>query len=105
MITRVEHRDKGWYICKYDTAENMRSGFVGVITGPYDTEAGAKRALAETTDDKENTGLTTRKVYDPSRDPTPATFKVNLDAGIPTDNDEDMSEVQIGEVSSGVSST
>jgi hypothetical protein len=93
MLTRVEYwvdskywYDKpGWYICHYDDVDAMLAKSAYDTIGPYDTEAEAKRVLAETTDlDKEENTSARKKAYDPSRDPTPA----SLDAGIPTDNDD-----------------
>jgi hypothetical protein len=89
----------GWYICHYDTVEDLLAKSPYDNIGPFDTEAEAKRVLAETTDldkDNENTGLTKRKVYDPSRDPLPGP----LDAGIPTDN-EDLDAELNGEAGPG----
>jgi hypothetical protein len=89
MITNVAYwYDKdtpdntGWYICHYDTVDDMLAKSPYDNIGPYDTEAEAKRALVSDLYNAENT--TSRKVYDPSRDPLPATF----DAGIPTDNED-----------------
>jgi hypothetical protein len=75
----------GWYICYYDDVDAMLAKSPYDSVGPYDTEAEAKRVLAETTDmdNAENTSAR-KKAYDPSRDPLPTT----LDAGIPTDNED-----------------
>jgi hypothetical protein len=87
----------GWYICHYDTVEDLLAKSPYDNIGPFDTEAEAKRVLAETTDmDKDSDNSTARKVYDPSRDPLPAT----LDAGIPTDN-EDLDAELNGEAGPG----
>ena len=87
-MTRVEYwHDKetpdntGWYICHYGTVEDMLAKSPEDVIGPYETEAEAKRILAETTDMKEP--ISKVKPYDPTRDPAP------LDAGIPTDNEVD----------------
>jgi hypothetical protein len=102
MVTRVDYwYDKetpdntGWYICHYDDIDAMLAKSPYDTIGPYDTEAEAKRVLAETTDlDKADENTSARKkAYDPSRDPTPAT----LDAGIPTDNDDDLDAALNGE--------
>jgi hypothetical protein len=90
VLTRVEYwYDKetpdntGWYICHFDDVNAMLAKSPYDTIGPYDTEGEAKRVLAETTDLDKDENSTSRKIYDPSRDPAPT-----LDAGIPTDNDE-----------------
>jgi hypothetical protein len=87
MLTRVEYWHAGWLICHYDDVDAMLAATPYDMSGPYTTEAEAKRVLAEITDRASNENATARKqAYDPSRDPTPATAK--------TDNDEaDPSEV------------
>jgi hypothetical protein len=104
MFTKIDYwYDKetpactGWYICFYDDVDAMLAKSPYDSVGPYETEAEAKRVLAETTDLDEKAHSTARKIYDPSRDPTPP----NLDAGIPTDNDDLDAELN-GEAGEGV---
>lgn len=89
MLTRVDYwYDKetpdntGWYICHYGTVDDMLAKSPEDVIGPYETEAEAKRVLAETTDMDRNDASTRRKPHDPASDPAP------LDASVPTDNDE-----------------
>jgi hypothetical protein len=90
-LTRVDYwYDKetpdntGWYICHYGTVDDMLAKSPEDVIGPYETEAEAKRILAETTDMQPTTLKV--KPYDPASDHAPT----NLDAGIPTDNDESV---------------
>jgi hypothetical protein len=93
MVTKIEYWDDhetpdntGWYICHYNTVDDMLAKSPEDVIGPYETEAEAKRILAETTDIKDP--ISKVKPYDPTRDQAPA-----FDAGIPTDNEDDSHEV------------
>jgi hypothetical protein len=53
-MTRVEYWDDketpdntGWYICHYGTIADMEAKSPEDVIGPYETEAEAKRVLAE----------------------------------------------------------
>jgi hypothetical protein len=87
-MTRVEYwsdqetpDNTGWYICHYGTVDDMLAKSPEDVIGPYETEAEAKRVLAETTDIADRREREQKNV----RTPTVAS---TLDAGIPTDNDE-----------------
>jgi hypothetical protein len=93
-MTRVEYwndqetpDNTGWYICRYGTVDDMLAKSPEDVIGPYETEAEAKRVLAETSDMKEPTSNKAQP-YDPTRDQAPT-----FDAGIPTDNEDDYNEV------------
>jgi hypothetical protein len=96
MITRVEWWRGGWYICHYANIEDLLANSPEDAIGPYKTEAEAKRVLAETTDLDKDT-VARKKAYDPRHDPAPASLKASLDAGIPTDYDDDDSETDPSE--------
>lgn len=90
-MTRVEYwndqetpDNTGWYICHYGTVDDMLAKSPEDVIGPYETEAEAKRILAETTDMRP-TPLKV-KPYDPTRNHAP------LDAGIPSDYTDESEE-------------
>src|SRR4029077_1901730 len=84
MLTRVDYwydretYNTGWYICHYGTIDDMLAKSPENTIGPFETEAEAKRVLAETTDSADKR----EREHKNARTPTVAPA---LDAGIPTD--------------------
>jgi len=92
MITRVDYwhdretpDNTGWYICHYGTVDDMLAKSPEDVIGPYETEAEAKRVLAETSDKKDKRAREHKSEHKHVRTSTTAN---SLDAGVPTDNDE-----------------
>lgn len=88
-MTRVEYwhdvetpDNTGWYICHYGTVDDMLAKSPEDAIGPYETEAEAKRILAETSDSEVDRRQREYNARTPS-------LPIALDAGIPTDNEVD----------------
>lgn len=69
------HSDQtGWYIKEYASLADLQNEVPCDVVGPYATQAAARRAMEDNPEEPETSkyGVSKRKPYDPSRDPTPA---------------------------------
>jgi hypothetical protein len=89
-VIKIEYKDynvepdqNGWYVFEYKSLADMAEEVPCDVTGPFATKAAASRSVLEASDFKD------RREREHKNDDRTPSISATLDAGIPSDNNED----------------